>query len=203
MHIIVGLGNPGPKYESNRHNVGFMALDEIYRQSSTFGPWKNRFHALVSEGTISNTKVILVKPMTFMNDSGQSVGEVSRFYKVAAEDVLVIYDEIDLQPGKFRIRPSGSSGGHNGIRSIISHIGENFHRVRIGVGHPGQKDLVYQYVLSNFAKSDYDWLNPILATIGSKVDLLIAGEYAQFSGIVNQELQLLANSNQEKSDQSD
>ena len=107
--------------------------------------------------------------------------------------------EIDLQPGKFRIRSSGSSGGHNGIRSIINHIGENFHRVRIGIGHPGQKDLVYQYVLSDFAKSDYLWLNPILATVGSKIDLLVEGNYAQFSGIINQELQLSANADQEKS----
>ena len=201
MRIIVGLGNPGPKYKNNRHNVGFMALDEISSQNPTFGPWKSRFQALTSEGNINERKVLLVKPMTFMNDSGQAVGEAARFYKVAAEDVLIIYDEIDLNPGKFRIRSSGSSGGHNGIRSIISHIGENFHRIRIGVGHPGQKDMVYQYVLSDFAKTDYDWLKPILATIGKNIEVLTDGNYAQLSGLVNQELQLSVNSNQENSDQ--
>lgn len=200
MRVIVGLGNPGPKFKSNRHNVGFMALDEICNQNPAFGPWKNRFQASTSEGTINNTKVLLVKPMTFMNDSGQAVGEATRFYKVEPEDVLIIYDEIDLAPGKFRIRSSGSSGGHNGIRSIISHIGENFHRIRIGVGHPGQRDMVYQYVLSDFVKSDYDWLNLILATIGNNVEALIEGNYAQLSSVVNQELQLSVNSNQQNSD---
>ena len=202
MQIIVGLGNPGSKYKENRHNVGFMALDEICRQNPTFGPWKKRFQALTSEGNLNNSKVLLVKPMTFMNDSGQSVGEALRFYKLAAEDTLVIYDEIDLQPSKFRIRSGGSSGGHNGIRSIISHIGEKFNRLRIGVGHPGQKDLVYKYVLSDFSKSDYEWLNPILEAIGSKVDLLIDANYSQFSGDVNREIQLSTKSNHLKSDNS-
>ena len=162
MHIFVGLGNPGAKYAQNRHNIGFMALDEI-ASAHGFGPWKTRFQGLVSEGRFGSDKVVLIKPETFMNLSGQSVGEAMRFYKLAPDDITVFHDELDLAPGKCRAKLGGGHAGHNGLRSIHAHIGPDYHRIRLGIGHPGHKDAVARYVLNDFAKAEAGWLDDLSA----------------------------------------
>ncbi len=164
MQLIVGLGNPGGKYLKNRHNIGFMAVDRI-AEDHGFGPWKSKFQGQITEGRLGREKVLLLKPETFMNLSGQSVGEAMRFYKLAPEDVTVIHDEIDLAPGKLRVKQGGGHAGHNGLRSVHQHIGDNYQRVRLGVGHPGRKELVPHYVLQDFTKADADWLDDILRGI--------------------------------------
>ena len=179
MLLIIGLGNPGPKYEKQRHNVGFMAVDEIHRHEN-FPPWKAKFQALISEGQIADKKCLLVKPTTFMNESGRSVGEIARFYKIPESDVVVLYDELDLAPGKVRIKTGGGAGGHNGIRSIDAHLGKNYRRVRIGIGHPGQKERVSGHVLGDFAKADAAWRDPLLDEIGRNADMLVKGDDAGF-----------------------
>lgn len=165
MLLFVGLGNPGTKYAKNRHNIGFMALDRIAGDHG-FGPWKQKFQAELCEGRLGTEKVILLKPMTFMNLSGQSVGEAMRFYKITPEDITVFHDELDLAPGKVRVKMGGGHAGHNGLRSIHQHIGENYQRVRLGIGHPGRKELVAQYVLQDFAKADADWLDDLMRGLG-------------------------------------
>ncbi len=172
MLLLVGLGNPGAKYAGNRHNVGFMAIDAIQRRHS-FSPWSKKFQAEISTGDIAGEKVLLIKPQTFMNLSGQSVGEAMRFYKLTPDDVTVLYDEIDLAPGKLRIKTGGGAGGHNGIRSMDQHIARNYRRVRIGVGHPGVKELVHNHVLGDFAKVDHEWLDPLLSAIADNADMLV------------------------------
>jgi len=157
MLVVVGLGNPGDTYRNNRHNIGFMAVDEIHRHFS-FGPWSKKFQALVAEAVVASEKVLLVKPQTYMNLSGQSVGEIIRFYKVASEDVVVIHDELSLPPGKIKAKIGGGAAGHNGLKSLDSHITPHYVRVRIGIGHPGNKDQVSDYVLSNFSGSDKAWV---------------------------------------------
>ena len=179
MRLLVGLGNPGSKYEKNRHNVGFMAVDEIHRHGD-FSAWKARFNGLVSEGRLGAEKVLLLKPTTFMNESGRSVGEAARFYKIELADVVVLYDELDLAPGKVRIKTGGGAGGHNGIRSIDAHLGKDYHRVRIGIGHPGHKDRVHGHVLGDFAKADSVWLEPLLDEIGRSAPMLAEGNNASF-----------------------
>jgi PTH1 family peptidyl-tRNA hydrolase len=181
MKLIVGLGNPGAKYERNRHNIGFMAVDEIHRLHSSFSPWRSRFQAQVSEGRIGTEKVLLVKPSTYMNESGRAVGEAMRFYKTEPEDVLVIYDELDLPSAKFRMKAGGGHGGHNGLRSISAHIGADYRRLRLGIGHPGDKKLVSNYVLGDFAKADTAWLEPLLREIADNADLLASGKDSQFA----------------------
>lgn len=181
MRLIVGLGNPGAKYEKNRHNIGFMAVDEIHRQNSSFTPWKSRFQGLVSEGRLGSEKVILLKPTTYMNESGRAVGEAMRFYKSEPEDIVVIYDELDLPPAKFRMKKGGGHGGHNGLRSITAHIGEAYRRLRLGIGHPGDKKLVANYVLGDFAKSDQAWLEPLIDEIARNADLLAEAQDSQFA----------------------
>ncbi len=161
MLIFVGLGNPGAKYAGNRHNIGFMALDVIAADHG-FGPWKARFQGQVAEGVLGGEKVALLKPGTFMNLSGQSVGEAMRFFKLEAPDSTVFHDEIDLAPGKVRVKDGGGHAGHNGLRSIHQHIGPHYTRVRMGVGHPGHKDAVPGYVLHDFAKADQTWLDDVL-----------------------------------------
>ena len=175
MLLIVGLGNPGPKYANHRHNVGFMAVDQIHRHES-FPAWKATFQALIAEGTIAGIKCLLVKPTTFMNESGRAVGEITRFYKLEPSDVVVLYDELYLTLGKVRIKTGGGAGGHNGIRSIDAHLGKNYRRVRIGIGHPGQKNLVSNYVLGDFAKADLAWRDPLLDKIGRNADMLVKGD---------------------------
>ncbi|MEO8530068.1 MAG: aminoacyl-tRNA hydrolase [Deltaproteobacteria bacterium] len=183
MKLWVGLGNPGAKYARNRHNVGFMALDRIAADHG-FSPWRQRFNAEVSEGVVVGEKVILVKPLTFMNNSGQSVGEAMRFYKMTPDDVVVFHDELDLIPGKCRVKIGGGTAGHNGLRSTDAHIGANFKRIRIGIGHPGHKDRVAGYVLHDFAKADEDWLEPLLQGISEGSALLSKGDDAGFQNKV-------------------
>ncbi len=179
MQIFVGLGNPGAKYANNRHNIGFMALDEIASEHG-FSPWRPKFQAQVSEGRLGAGKVVLIKPETFMNLSGQSVGEAMRFYKLAPDDIVVFHDELDLAPGKCRVKTGGGHAGHNGLRSIHQHIGETYHRVRLGIGHPGHKDRVAGYVLSDFAKADQSWLNDLIRGIGKGAEKLADGDNAAF-----------------------
>ncbi|WP_163849045.1 aminoacyl-tRNA hydrolase [Pseudooceanicola aestuarii] len=183
MQLFVGLGNPGPKYAQNRHNIGFMALDRI-AEDHGFGPWKSKFQGEISEGRLGGLRVILLKPATFMNLSGQSVGEAMRFFKLEPEDVTVFHDELDLAPGKCKVKWNGGHAGHNGLRSIHQHIGTEYHRVRLGIGHPGHKDRVAGYVLSDFAKADQVWLDDLLRGIGDGADALAAGENANFLNAV-------------------
>jgi PTH1 family peptidyl-tRNA hydrolase len=184
MILLVGLGNPGAKYERNRHNVGFMAADAIVRRHS-FSPPRARFQGIVSEGMFDGEKVIVLKPTTYMNESGRAVGEAMRFYKLTPADVVVFYDELDLEPGKVRIKTGGGAAGHNGIRSIASHIGPDFRRVRIGIGHPGAKDRVLGYVLGDFAKADTTWVEPMLDAMADAAPLLAEGKDATFANKVH------------------
>ncbi len=171
MLLFAGLGNPGAKYANNRHNVGFMAADAIARRHS-FSPWSKKFQGLISEGSIDGEKIVLIKPQTFMNKSGQSVGEALRFYKLEPKALTVFYDEIDLDEGKIRIKTGGGAGGHNGIRSIDGHVGSDYRRVRIGVGHPGVKEMVQHHVLGDFSKADRQWLEPLLDSIADNAGLI-------------------------------
>lgn len=175
MLLLAGLGNPGPKYERNRHNVGFMAVDEIVRRHS-FAPYRSRFHALVAEGVVARRKVLAIKPMTFMNDSGRAVGAVLRFHKLAPADLVVIHDEIDLRFGKVRVKRGGGHAGHNGLRSIDAHIGPDYWRIRVGVGHPGDKDLVYPYLLRDFAKPEVAPMRRLIEAIAEAWPLLVDGD---------------------------
>ena len=175
MLIFAGLGNPGSQYQNNRHNAGFMAADAIARRHS-FSPWSKKFQGLVAEGMIDGEKILLLKPQTWMNLSGQSVGEAMRFYKLSPADLVVLYDEIDLAPAKVRVKTGGGAGGHNGIRSLDQHIGKDYRRVRIGVGHPGVKEMVHGHVLSDFAKADRDWLDPLMEAIADNAGMLAKGD---------------------------
>jgi len=175
MKILVGLGNPGPRYAYNRHNIGFLAVDDIAERAG-LGPWRKRFQGEIAEGQIAGQKVMAVKPTTFMNESGRCVGEILRFYKLKSEAVFVFYDELDLAPGRIRIKRGGGSGGHNGIRSIDSHIGQDYWRVRLGIGHPGLKHLVTGHVLSDFSGSDEAWLDRLLEACARHIDLLVGGD---------------------------
>ncbi|WP_137932460.1 aminoacyl-tRNA hydrolase [Mesorhizobium comanense] len=179
MLVFAGLGNPGAKYAENRHNVGFMAADAIARRHS-FSPWSKKFQGLICEGMLGGEKVILIKPQTFMNLSGQSVGEALRFYKLESSALTVFYDEIDLAEGKLRIKTGGGAGGHNGIRSIDGHVGNTYRRVRIGVGHPGVKEMVQHHVLGDFAKADREWLDPLLDAIADNAAMIVKGDESGF-----------------------
>lgn len=183
MKLLVGLGNPGVKYVGNRHNIGFMALDRIAADHG-FGPWKRGFKGLVAEGRLGEAKVVLLKPETFMNLSGQSVGEAMRFYKLTPAEVTVFHDELDLAPAKLRVKQGGGHAGHNGLRSMHEHIGEGYGRVRLGIGHPGHKDRVADYVLSDFAKADADWLDDLMRGISDGAVALAAGDGARFLNAV-------------------
>ena len=184
MQLWVGLGNPGAKYEMNRHNIGFMAVDRIAADHG-FAPFRSKFQGALSEGRLGSEKVLLLKPETFMNKSGQSVGEAMRFYKLAPEDVTVFHDELDLAPAKLRVKQGGGHAGHNGLRSIHSHIGESYRRIRLGVGHPGHKDRVAGYVLSDFAKADRDWLEELLRGISNGANALAEGDTGRFMNAVS------------------
>ncbi len=179
MLLIAGLGNPGSQYAGNRHNIGFMAADEIHRRHN-FSPWAKKFKALVADGMIDGEKTILIKPQTFMNLSGQAVGEAMRFYKLDLSDLVVIYDELDLPSGKVRVKTGGGSGGHNGIKSIDAHCGKDYRRVRLGIGHPGIKEMVSNHVLGNFVKADHEWLEPLLEAIAANAGLLLKKDDAGF-----------------------
>ncbi len=183
MKLFVGLGNPGAKYAGNRHNIGFLAVDRI-AEDHGFAPWKTRFQGLVSEGRLGDERVALLKPGTFMNLSGQAVGEAARFYKLEPADIVVFHDELDLAPGKIRVKQGGGHAGHNGLRSLHAHIGEAYGRVRLGIGHPGHKDRVAGYVLSDFAKADQIWLDDLLRGISDGAVALAAGDGARFLNAV-------------------
>ena len=171
MLLLVGLGNPGPKYERNRHNIGFMAVDEIVRRHS-FAAWRGRFQALTAEGHYGGEKIMAMKPTTFMNESGRAVGEAARFFKLAPEDVVVLHDELDLAFGKVRIKQGGGHAGHNGLRSIDAHLGNNYARIRLGIGHPGDKARVHGHVLSDFAKAEEADLSTLIDAIGDAAPML-------------------------------
>jgi PTH1 family peptidyl-tRNA hydrolase len=179
MKLIAGLGNPGAVHAGNRHNVGFMAADAIARRHS-FSPWSKKFQGLIAEGTLAGEKTLLIKPQTFMNLSGQSVQAAMAFYKLAPADLVVLYDELDLAPGKVRIKTGGGTGGHNGIRSLDAHVGKDYRRVRIGIGHPGVKELVHGYVLGDFSKADQAWLEPLLDALADNIDRLVTGDDSGF-----------------------
>lgn len=178
MLLLVGLGNPEPQYARQRHNVGFMAADEIAR-THRFGTWRTRYHSLICEGSLSDAKVLLQKPQTYMNRSGYAVAEAMRFFKLPLQDLVVIHDEIDLAAGKLRIKAGGGVAGHNGLRSIAEQLGSrDFRRVRVGIGHPGHKELVTGHVLGNFSSDDQEWLEPLLGALASAAPLLATGDDA-------------------------
>lgn len=179
MLLFIGLGNPGAEYSRNRHNIGFMAVDAMARDWR-FGPFRSKFQGLASEGDIDGARVLLLKPHTFMNDSGRSVGEAARFLKIAPGDCTVFHDELDLVAGKLRVKLGGGNAGHNGLRSITAHVGNDYRRIRIGIGHPGDKAQVYAHVLSDFAKSEAGWVNAICAAIAKDAALLTQGADAAF-----------------------
>jgi PTH1 family peptidyl-tRNA hydrolase len=183
MKLFVGLGNPGASYALHRHNVGFMAVDAI-AATHGFPAWRKRFSGLAAEGRLGREQVLLLKPQTFMNESGRAVGEAVRFYKLDLDDVVVFHDELDLAPGKLRVKTGGGVAGHNGLKSITAHIGNEYVRVRIGIGHPGRKDLVSGYVLHDFAKSDHEWLEPLLGAIAAEAPFLAESAADKFQSRV-------------------
>ncbi|TIX50115.1 aminoacyl-tRNA hydrolase [Alteraurantiacibacter aquimixticola] len=188
MQIWAGLGNPGPRYAMQRHNVGFMVLDVIAEMHG-FGPIQKKFQGWVQEGRIGNEKVVLLKPATFMNESGRSVGEALRFYKLDTDALTVFHDELDLAPFKVKVKRGGGHAGHNGLRSIDQHLGPDFRRVRIGIGHPGHKDRVHGHVLGNYAKAETDDLVAMLGAIGAEAEWLAKGDDARFMSDVALRLQ--------------
>jgi len=183
MILFVGLGNPGKSYARNRHNIGFMAADAL-AEGLSFPAYKKRFQGQFAEGKVGRHKAFILKPETYMNRSGPAVSEAVRFYKIPLENVYVFYDELDLTPGKIRVKKGGGAAGHNGIRSLVAHLGEGFKRVRIGIGHPGHKDLVHGYVLTNFPKEDHEWVKAFLEVLPGKAPLLAKGEDERFQNDV-------------------
>jgi len=184
MRLFVGLGNPGAKYARNRHNIGYMAVDRI-ADDHGFGPWKSKFNGVYSEGKFGSTKVLLLKPETYMNKSGQSVGAAMNFFKLTPQDVYVFHDELDLAPAKCRVKTGGGHAGHNGLRSLHAAIGPDYHRIRIGIGHPGHKDRVPGYVLHDFAKADADWIDDLLRGISDGASKLANDETGKFMNAVS------------------
>ena len=189
MRVLVGLGNPGERYKRNRHNVGFMVVEEIMRRHQS-ALHRLRFHRGVGAGgRIGDERVLLIKPDTYMNESGQAVAEQTRFYRLEPADVIVFHDDLDLAPGKVRVKIGGSDAGHNGLRSITSHIGNEYKRVRIGIGHPGHKDLVHDYVLSDFAKGERPWVEALCNVVADHAALLVAGADSSFQNKVHLAMQ--------------
>ena len=184
MLLLAGLGNPGARYARNRHNIGFMALEAIAREHR-FAPFRSRFQGVIADGTIGETRVALLAPHTYMNDSGQSVGEAMRFFKLDLKAVAVLHDELDLAPGKCRVKVGGGNAGHNGLRSISAHIGNDYKRVRLGIGHPGDKALVHNFVLSDFAKSEAGWVDAVCRAVADAAPLLVEGQDASFQNKVH------------------
>lgn len=184
MLLFVGLGNPGAKYAGNRHNIGFMAVDEIARTHRA-APWRSKFQAQTTEATIGGERAVLLKPQTFMNESGRSVAEAARFYKIAIGDIIAFHDELDLAPGKLRIKTGGGNAGHNGLRSITALVGNDYRRVRLGIGHPGHKDQVHAWVLNDFAKSEHEWVSQLCDAVAVAAPLLASGEDATFASKVH------------------
>ncbi len=179
MVLLVGLGNPGPKYAGHRHNVGFMAIDAI-AEAHGFGPFRKKFQGEIADGRLGDAPARLLKPLTFMNESGRSAGEAARFFKIPNDQIIVFYDELDLAPGKVRVKRGGGAAGHNGIRSLHAHLGPDYKRVRIGIGHPGAKPKVIGHVLGDFSKADQDWLPDLLNAIAAAAPHLAAGADDKF-----------------------
>jgi len=188
MRLFVGLGNPGAKYANNRHNIGFMAVDEIARRRG-FAPWRRRFQGETSEGSLDHEKVVLLRPTTYMNESGRAVQEAANFFKLSVSDITVFQDELELPPGKVRVKMGGGNAGHNGLRSISAHIGNEYRRVRIGVGHPGIKELVHGHVLSDFSKSDRPWVEALCEAMAENAGLLASEKDSTFQNRVHLALQ--------------
>ena len=188
MLLLVGLGNPGARYVGNRHNIGFMTLEAIAKRHGT-GPWRRRFQGVACEGTIGGERVLLLLPGTFMNESGRAVAEAAHFYKLSIGDVVVFHDEIELLPGKVRLKTGGGNAGHNGLRSITEHIGNDYRRVRMGVGHPGVRELVHGHVLNDFAKSERPWVEALCDTVADNAGLLAKGQDASFQNKVHLTMQ--------------
>jgi PTH1 family peptidyl-tRNA hydrolase len=184
MLLFVGLGNPGSRHARNRHNIGFMAIEAIARRYS-FAPFRARFQSRASEGQIGGERVVLVEPQTFMNESGRAVGEAARFYKIEPAEIVVFHDELDLAPGKLRVKIGGGNAGHNGLRSITAHLGNDYKRVRLGIGHPGDKALVYSYVLNDFAKAEEPWVAALCDALAQDIPLLVKGDDAHFQSKVH------------------
>jgi PTH1 family peptidyl-tRNA hydrolase len=188
MLLFVGLGNPGAKYANNRHNIGFMAVGEIARRHG-FSPWRRRFQGETAEGSLDGERVILLRPTTFMNDSGRAVQEAANFFKLGVGEITVFQDELELPPAKVRVKVGGGIAGHNGLRSISSHIGNDYRRVRLGIGHPGIKELVHGHVLSDFAKSDRPWVEALCEAVADNAALLATGRDSAFQNKVHLALQ--------------
>jgi len=188
MLLFVGLGNPGAKYARNRHNIGFVAVNEIARRHG-FAPWRRRFQGETAEGTLDRERVILLKPATFMNDSGRAVQEAANFFKLGTGEITVFQDELELPPAKLRVKVGGGIAGHNGLRSISSHIGNDYRRVRLGIGHPGVKELVHSYVLADFAKDDGPWVTALCEAVADNAGLLATGPDSTFQNKVHLAMQ--------------
>ena len=184
MLLFVGLGNPGSRYARNRHNIGFMTINEIARFWRAT-PWRNRFQGEIAEAQIGSEKILLLKPLTYMNESGISVSQVQRFFKIALSDIIVFYDELDLTPAKVRVKIGGGNAGHNGLRSISSHCGNDYKRVRIGIGRPKDKNAVIHYVLGDFSKADMEWVEDLTHACAHGADLLTTGQDATFQNKVH------------------
>jgi peptidyl-tRNA hydrolase, PTH1 family len=188
MRLLVGLGNPGARYAGNRHNIGFMVVEAIARRHS-IGPWRRRFHGVAAEGPIGGERALLLLPGTYMNESGLAVADAARFYKLEPGQIIVVHDELDLAPGKVRVKVGGGAAGHNGLRSITAHIGNDYKRVRVGVGHPGDKDLVLNYVLADFARSERPWVDALCDVIADNAELLVKGTDSTFQNRVHLAMQ--------------
>jgi PTH1 family peptidyl-tRNA hydrolase len=188
VRLFVGLGNPGSKYESNRHNIGFLVIEAIARRHG-FSPWRRRFQGESSEGSLDGERVMLLKPMTFMNESGRAVGEAVNFFKLDLGDIAVFHDELELPPAKVRVKVGGGIAGHNGLRSISAHIGNDYRRVRLGIGHPGVKELVHGHVLSDFAKADRPWVEALCDIIADNAGLLTKDRDSSFQNKVHLAMQ--------------
>jgi PTH1 family peptidyl-tRNA hydrolase len=188
MRLFVGLGNPGAKYQGNRHNIGFMALDEIARRHG-FSPWRRRFQGETADGTLDGERVTLLKPLTYMNESGRAVQDAASFFKLELGDITVFHDEIELPDAKLRVKIGGGIAGHNGLRSISAHVGNEYRRVRLGVGHPGVKELVHGHVLNDFAKSERPWVEALVEAVASNAALLVGGRDSAFANKVHLAMQ--------------
>lgn len=186
MWLLVGLGNPGSKYEKNRHNIGFMAVDAI-ASAHGIGPFKAKYQGQLAEGRMGDEKVAILKPQTYMNESGQSVGAAAKFYKIPPDHIIVFHDELDLAAAKIRVKKGGGNAGHNGLRSMDAHLGTpDYIRVRLGIGHPGDKDRVHSYVLGDFSKAESEWLEPYLEAVAKNAELLLQGKDNDFMSKVAQ-----------------
>ncbi|NVN87874.1 MAG: aminoacyl-tRNA hydrolase [Rhodopseudomonas sp.] len=188
MRLFVGLGNPGAKYQGNRHNIGFMVIDEIARRHG-FSPWRRRFQGETADGSLDGERVTLLKPLTYMNESGRAVQEAASFFKLELGDITVFHDEIELPDAKLRVKVGGGIAGHNGLRSISAHVGNDYRRVRLGVGHPGVKELVHGHVLNDFAKSERPWVEALVEAVAVNAGLLVAGRDSTFANKVHLAMQ--------------